>query len=95
MNDDLATRLADFLENIATKVRSMTVDRASKAITIAAGVIVAGALVTVALVYLIVGVFRAASVPLTVEGAYAVFGGLFVLGGALVWWKRNPKDDHD
>ena len=95
MNDDFATRLADFLETIATKVRSMTVDRASRAITIAAGVLVAGALVTVALVYLVVGVFRAVSVPLTVEGAYAAFGGLFLLGGALAWWKRNPKDNSD
>jgi drug/metabolite transporter superfamily protein YnfA len=46
-------------------------------------------------VFLIVSVFRAVSVPLTVEGAYAAFGGLFILAGVLVWLKRKPKDDND
>lgn len=93
--DDLATRFADFLEATATKIRSLTVDRFARGIRLALAGTVAGTLVVIALVYLVVSVFRAVAVPLTVEGAYLAFGGLFILAGALVWLKRNPKDDND
>jgi predicted phage tail protein len=93
--DDLATRFADFLEGIATKVRSLTVDRFARGIRLALAWTVAGALAMIALVFLIVSVFRAVAVPLTVEGAYAAFGGLFILAGVLVWLKRKPKDGND
>lgn len=93
--DDLATRFADFLETTATKIRSLTVDRFARGIRLALAGTVAGTLVVIALVYLVVSVFRAVAVPLTVEGAYLAFGGLFILAGVLVWLKRNPKDDND
>ena len=93
--DDMATRFADFLEDIATRIRSLTVDRFAQGIRLALAGTVAGMLVVIALVFLIVAVFRAVSVPLTVEGAYAAFGGLFILGGVLVWVKRKPKDGND
>lgn len=93
--DDLATRFADFLEATATKIRSLTVDRFARGIRLALAGTVAGTLVVIALVYLVVSVFRAVAVPLTVEGAYLAFGGLFILAGVLVWLKRNPKDDND
>jgi len=44
---------------------------------------------------LVVAIFRAVAVPLTMEGAYAAFGGLFLVAGVFVWLKRNPKDDND
>jgi predicted phage tail protein len=93
--DDLATRFADLLENAATKVRSLTVDRFAKGIRLALAGTIAGTLAIIAFVFLIVSVFRAVAVPLTVEGAYLAFGGLFILAGVLVWLKRNPKDGND
>jgi len=93
--DDLATRFADLLENTATKVRSLTVDRFAKGIRLALAGTIAGTLAIIAFVFLIVSVFRAVAVPLTVEGAYLAFGGLFILAGVLVWLKRNPKDGND
>ena len=93
--DDLATRFADFLEELATKIRSLTVDRFARGIRLALAGTVAGTLAIIAFVYLVVSVFRAVAVPLTVEGAYLAFGGLFVLAGVLVWLKRNPKDGND
>jgi hypothetical protein len=56
--DDFPTRIADLLENVATKVRSMTVDKVASALRwIAAGIIVGmlGFLVTV---FLAIGLFR-------------------------------------
>ncbi len=93
--DDMATRFADFLENITTKIRSLTVDRFTRGIRLALAGTVAGTLALIAFVFLVVSVFRAVSVPLTVEGAYAAFGGLFILAGVLVWLKRKPKDGND
>ncbi len=93
--NDMATRFADLLETVATRIRSLTVDRLARIIRIAIAAVVAVSLVVVALIYLIVAVFRAVSVPLTMEGAYAAFGGLFLLIGLFVWLKRNPKEDND
>jgi drug/metabolite transporter superfamily protein YnfA len=93
--DDMPTRFADFLENIATKIRSLTIDRFARGMRLALAGTVAATLALIALIFLIVSVFRAVSVPLTVEGAYAAFGGLFILAGVLVWLKRKPKDGND
>ena len=92
--DDLAVRFADLLEAIATKVRSLTVDRIDRGARIVSLAMVAAALALFASVMLVLGVFRAVSVPLGVTGAYVFFGGLFVLGGAFVWAirKRPPRD---
>lgn len=93
--DEFATRFADLLENTTTKIRSLTVDRFDRAIKVTALGIVALTLALVAIVYLIRAIFQAVAVPLGVLGAYAFFGGLFVLGGALMWAlrKRESKED--
>ena len=95
--EELATRFADLLENTALKVRSLTVDRADRAIKITALGIIALTLGLVAVVYLIRAIFEAVAVPLGVLGAYALFGGLFVLAGVLAWAirKRPAKEDND
>ena len=51
----------------------------------------------IAVVYLIRAIFQATAVPLGVLGAYALYGGLFVLGGAFLWAtrKRESKEDDD
>jgi drug/metabolite transporter superfamily protein YnfA len=93
--DDMATRFADLLETTATRIRSMTVDRFARVIRLAIAGTIAATLALVALIYLIIAVFRAVAVPLTVEGAYAAFGGLFLIAGVFVWLKRAGKDDSD
>lgn len=93
--NDLATRFADFLEDIAARVRSLTVDRLARVLRLALAGTVAATLVLIALIFLVVSIFRAVAVPLTVEGAYAAFGGLFIAAGVLVWLKRTTKDDND
>ncbi len=93
--DEFATRFADLLEDTALKVRSLTIDRLDRAIKITALGIIATTLGGVAIVYLIRAIFQAVAVPLGVLGAYAFFGGLFVVGGAFMWAtrKRPPKED--
>ena len=44
----------------------------------------------VLVVFLLVGLFRLLGEITTVEIAYVILGGLFVIGGALLWSKRIP-----
>lgn len=92
--DDFATRFADLLEKSAGKVRALTVDRLDRGIKIASLGLVAATLALIALVYLVRSIFVAVSVPLGVLGAYALFGGLFVVAGTVAWVMRKsrPKD---
>jgi len=94
--DEFATRFADLLENTALKVKSLTIDRFDRGIKITALGIVAITLALIAIVYLIRAIFQAVAVPLGVLGAYAAFGGLFVIGGAFLWAirKRESKEDN-
>ncbi len=91
--EEFATRFADALENTALKVRSLTVDRVDRVLTLIALGLVAGVLTLVALVFLIVALFRVLGNYTTVEGAYAILGGLFVIAGAFAWAKRNSEQD--
>jgi hypothetical protein len=95
--EEFATRFADLLENTTLKVRSLTIDRFDKAIKVTALGIVAFTLGLIAIIYLIRAIFQAVAVPLGVLGAYALFGGLFVLGGAFLWAirKRESKEEDD
>jgi hypothetical protein len=93
--EEFASRFADLLENTALKVRSFTVDRADRAIKITALGIIAITLGFVAIVYLVRAIFQAVAVPLGVLGAYALFGGLFVLGGAFMWAIRKRPSEED
>lgn len=87
--ENFAVRFADLLESVATRVRAMTVDRLSRAITIVAIAIGAALLALVAFVFVIIAVFRLVAIPIGVTAAYAAFGGLFIISGALVWRMRN------
>jgi uncharacterized membrane protein len=94
--DDYPTRIADFLEAIATKIRSMTVDRVARAITFVTLGLVALTLVATALIFLLVGLFRitgeltrkACDCTQYMEITYSVIGGVFLALGALLWSKR-------
>jgi hypothetical protein len=88
----LSSRIADFLEHVATRVRELTVDRVAVAITwIAVGFILLAA-VAMAFFWLLVGIFRALGALMGTETAYAVVGALLIIAGAILWVRRYPQD---
>lgn len=87
--EDFPAKLADLLDSAATKVRSLTTDRAERAIRLTALGIVAAVFGLLAVVFLFLTIYSALEIPLTEWGAYAVIGGLFVVGGAFLWAKRT------
>lgn len=92
--EEFPTRLADLLEQVATKVRSLTVERAEKVVKVVAFALPAAVLGLLAVIFLFMTIHGALAVPLGDTGAFGVVGGLFVAGGALLWWKRLqvPED---
>jgi hypothetical protein len=88
--DRLATQFADLLERQADRVRSLTVDRVRHTITIAMVGMVAATLILTALTFIAIGIFRYVGEAIGVTAAYAVFGGIFVVSGLLVWSRRDP-----
>ena len=102
MGDDFPTRIADLLEAFATKIRAMTVDRVARLITLITLGLVAVVLVSTALVFFLLGLFRIVGELVhkigggrwSMEITYAVVGGVFLGLGALLWHKRTqPGDD--
>ncbi|WP_420611870.1 hypothetical protein [Candidatus Spongiisocius sp.] len=94
MKESYAARFADLLEGIATRVRSLTVDRLDRGITLAAFGMAAVMLILVALVLISVALFRLLAMATGATGAYAAFGGLFLAAGWLSWRKgRNVPDE--
>jgi hypothetical protein len=90
--EPLSTRIADLLEQVAAKIREMTVDRASTAITwtaIGLLLLVGGIM---ALFWLLVGIFRILGTLMGMETAYAVVGLILIIVGAVLWSRRYPQD---
>jgi hypothetical protein len=87
-----SSRIADLLEMIATKVRALTVDRAAAAITWIAVSIMLVVALSMALFWLLVGIFRALGALMGTETAYAVVGAVLILAGAVIWMRRYPQD---
>jgi len=93
------------LESVTARIRALTVDRGARAITVITLVLVAIATVSLALTFLLVGIFRIAEELIRMAGggtysmeiSYAAVGGLFLLIGVLLWSKRskrkNPKEE--
>ncbi len=90
---DYPAKIADLLEDLATRIRSMTVDRASVAVTWTAIGIVAATAAVLALIWVLVGFFRALGTLIGQELAYAVVGGILLIVGVLVWVKRFPDEE--
>lgn len=92
--DDFPVRLADLLESVAGKVRALTVDRVAYWTKMGALGLVAASLGLLAVIFLIIGLFRLLSSLIGVTPAYAVLGGLFLIIGAFLWVKRTkpPKE---
>ena len=88
---EYAARFADLLEQVATRVREMTVDRVRKAVTLTGLGILATTLGLMTVVFLIWAIFGALEIPLTTAGAFAVFGVVLLGGGGYMWFKRNNE----
>ncbi|MEA2001649.1 MAG: hypothetical protein U9N84_07170 [Actinomycetota bacterium] len=89
--NDFPTQIADLLENLAERVRSMTVDRvAGWAIWAAVG-IVAVFLGLVLAIFLVVGLVRLLEGFVGMQWAYTIIGGLFVVVGMFLWRLRLPR----
>lgn len=87
VKESYAARFADLLEGIAARVRSLTVGRLDRGITLTAFGIAAVVLVVAALVLVSVALFRLLAIATGTTGAYAAFGGLFLVAGWLLWRK--------
>ncbi len=88
---EYAARFADLLEQVATRVREMTVDRVRTAVTLTGLGILAATLGLMTVVFLIWAIFGALEIPLTTAGAFAVFGVVLLGGGGYMWFKRNKE----
>ena len=93
--DDFPVKLADLLEGVAGKVRALTVDRIAQWTKMLALGMVAATLGLLALLFLIIGLFRLLSSVIGVTPTYAVLGGIFLVAGAFLWTMRTkpPKED--
>jgi zinc transporter ZupT len=90
---DYPTQIAEFLEELAVKIRSMTVDRAENAVTWTALGIMLAIILLLGIIWLLVGFFRAFGALVGQEVAYAITGGILIVVGALLWMRRFPADD--
>jgi ABC-type maltose transport system permease subunit len=88
--DRYATAFVDWLEQATRRFRVATVGRARHVVDLSMVGMVAATLVFVAALFLVVGLFRAVGELIGVITAYAVFGGIFVGLGWLVWRRRDP-----
>ena len=89
---EYATRFADLLEQVASKVRSLTVDRLARFIKITGLGIVIAALALTSVIFLVWTIFGALEIPLTTAGAFAVFGVVLGVAGGYLWFKRTRND---
>ena len=90
---DYPAKIADGLEQIANRIRSLTVDRVAVGVTWAAIGIVIATLGVMAVIWLLVAFFRALGTLIGQELAYAVVGGILFLAGVFVWMKRHPDEE--
>lgn len=87
--EELAARFADFVEEIAQKIRSLTVDRVARGIRLTGLGILAATLAFTTLIFLLWAIFGALEIPLTTAGAFAVVASLLMGIGFYLWTKRS------
>ena len=90
--NDFPTQIADFLEDTAGKIRSMTVDRLAAAAKWTGVGIVAALLGLVLVIFLIVGLVRLLAGVVGMQWSYTIIGGLFVIVGMFLWRLRIPRE---
>lgn len=87
--EQLAAQFADLVEAIATKVRSLTIDRVAKGIRVTGLGILAATLGFTALLFLLWAIFGALEIPLTTAGAFGVVAAVLIGTGAVIWSRRT------
>ena len=92
---EYATKFADLLEQVAQTIKSMTVDRVDKAITLTGLGILTAALAFTALLFLLWAIFGALEIPLTTGGAFAVLGSLLLGLGGYLWFNRTDEEEKE
>jgi hypothetical protein len=92
--DDFPVKLADLLEGVASKARALTIDRVAHWSKMAALGLVAASLGFLAVLFLLIGLFRLLASLIGVTPSYAVLGGIFLIGGVILWVMRTkpPKE---
>ena len=90
--NDYPTQIADLLENVANRVRSMTVDRVAGWAKWTGVGIVSTLLGLVLAIFLTVGLVRLLAGLVGMQWAYTIIGGLFVVVGMFLWRLRRPRE---
>ena len=90
--NDYPTQIADFLESMATKARSMSVDRVAGWAKWTGVGIVATILGLALLIFMTVGLVRLLAGLVGMQWAYTIIGGLFVVIGMFLWRLRLPRE---
>jgi hypothetical protein len=96
---DFAKRIPELLESVTKRIRAVTVEPLSRATKFISLGLVAAALVVIAVILLLVGIFRIVkelieawfNTTYPMEITYAVVGGVFLLLGAFFWSRRTKK----
>lgn len=89
---DYAIKFAELLEQVAQKVRAMTIDRVAYGIKLTGLGILALTMAFTALIFLVWAIFGALEIPLTTAGAFAVLGALLLGVGGYLWFKRVEEE---
>ena len=87
--EDYPAKFAELLEQVAAKIRSVTVDRVARGIRLTGLGILALTLGFTAVLFLLYAIFGALEIPLTTAGAFALIGALLIGLGAYLWIKRT------
>jgi hypothetical protein len=87
--EDFPRKFADFLEMVAVRIRSLTVDRVNRWIRLSSLGMAALTLGLVALVFLLLSIYGALVIPLGSDGAFAVLGLVALIVGIAIWTGRK------
>lgn len=88
--EEFAARFADLIDEIAIKIRSLTVDRVARGIRLTGLGILTATLALTALSFLLWALFGAVEIPLTTAGAFAVFA-VILIGVGVYMWKKKAR----
>lgn len=89
---DYPAQIADILENLANRFRSITVDRVAGWAKWAGAGIFAAFLGLVLAIFMTVGLVRLLAGLVGMQWAYTIIGGLFMVIGLFLWRLRLPRE---
>ena len=87
--EEYAAKFAELLEQVATRIRAVTVDRVARGIRLTGLGILAFTLGFTAVLFLLYAIFGALEIPLTTAGALALIGALLLGLGTYLWINRT------